>query len=1399
MTNSATQHNRFLWRAKTLIVLITLAPLLSSAADWPTWRHDPSRGGSSPHTIPTDLHLQWKRTLTPNTPAWPDTQPTLRYDVASHPIVMGHQVFVASSTTDQLTAYDTRTGKENWHFNAEAPIRLAPVAHKGKVYVTADDGRLTCLDATTGKQLWRHDGAPSQRLILGNRRLISSWPSRGGPVLQNGVIYYTASIWPLMGIFIHAVDAETGKTIWTNSGEGSTWTVHPHGAPSFAGVAPQGHLAISGDALIVPGGRSTPAVYDLKTGKLRFFTYAKSGGGHAVMADAHAYHVGGSSFTIEDGKGIKDGHKPVILTQQEMITRGDGHIRRIAAQPVVTEKKSVDKRGKETVKKTRAYTILDDHEISSKAMPKIRAGNLLIGTSSRTCAILDPSQKENPRWSHDFPRSIWEVIAADDRLFVVTHDNHLYCFGADKQAPLTHPLTQTKLAVSPKADTLSKQWVSEVEGAEGVALIFGLNAGDLPAAIIKNSNFHVIVVDEDPKKTNPFRETMIAADLYGKRVAAITARPDNQLLPEYMCHLILVQNKSMFDGDMIDIVFKSLRPYGGRALVRLSDTEHAALAARISKNALPGAALSRKNGITRLIRKGALPGSADWTHQYADAGQSVVSQDTLIKAPMGLLWFGGASHSGILPRHGHGPSPQVAGGRLVIEGPDLLRSVDVYTGRVCWEREIKGLGSYYNNTAHVPGAGEVGSNYVTLEDAVYAVLHNRILKLNARTGETELEITHPDGDANFGFLAVAGDTLITTRSPVVLPKESSRKSPKNKMPATTEQHIIPPHAIWSYTAGTDPEDSWTQLSTDVSKWLTGKAGFGYGDKDDATILDMKNKFTRVYIRHTFDSSKLTDAAELGLKIRYDDGFIAYLNGTEIARGHMASGRGKTAKVRQTAEATVAYDTIDIKDWKRLLLKGQNVLAIEGHNAGLGSSDFTLDPYLVAHGKPVKPTAPTKVTPSAPPVSLAKFLVPTRHSSASRELRAYDRHTGKLLWTRHADTNFRHNNIALTDTTLFCIDSLSEAKRKQVERRGITATHTPTLLALDLTTGTVRWKKEEGVFGTFLSYSREHDILLQAGSKGRDRARDESGTGMTAYRGKDGTQLWANSTSYGGPCLLWKNRILTNGSGGNALDIQTGKALPWKWSRHYGCNTAIASQNLLTFRSGAAGFYDLENDSGTANFGGFKSSCTANLIPANGVLNAPDYTRTCRCSYQNQTSLALVHMPQAELWAFGAEPSMGRLGVNFGAPGDRRSAEKTLWLDYPSEGGNSADTKVTVTGKPVYARNHSSSISGELPWVASSYATGIDSLSLPVDKPGTYTVRLCFAEPETLAVGDRVFDIQIQDKVVTKAFDLTAQTKEARTSFIQTYTGIQADKAITVSFTKNSTHPPIISGLELIKE
>jgi hypothetical protein len=183
---------------------------------------------------------------------------------------------------------------------------------------------------------------------------------------------------------------------------------------------------------------------------------------------------------------------------------------------------------------------------------------------------------------------------------------------------------------------------------------------------------------------------------------------------------------------------------------------------RRSVAGLPKAVVKAVEGGVLLVREGALPGSADWTHEHADAANTRVSKDTVVKSPLGILWFGGTTNEGILPRHGHGPQPQVVGGRILIEGVDLLRAVDAYTGRLLWEAPLPGLGDFYNNTSHQPGANARGTNFISLPDGIYVAYKTKCLRLDPATGKTLNEFPFPPAGKEavplrWGHLNVAGD------------------------------------------------------------------------------------------------------------------------------------------------------------------------------------------------------------------------------------------------------------------------------------------------------------------------------------------------------------------------------------------------------------------------------------------------------------------------------------------------------------------------------------------------------------------------------------------------------------------------------------------------------------------
>jgi hypothetical protein len=344
------------------------------------------------------------------------------------------------------------------------------------------------------------------------------------------------------------------------------------------------------------------------------------------------------------------------------------------------------------------------------------------------------------------------------------------------------------------------------------------------------------------------------------------------------------------------------------------------------------------------------------------------------------------------------------------------------------------------------------------------------------------------------------------------------------------------------------------------------------------------------------------------------------------------------------------------------------------------------------------------------------------------------------------------------------------------------------------------------------------MLVEAGRVAADTISDEP-KGMRAYRADSGEILWENK-SYNGPAMLHHDTILMVG---RACDLLTGapktrehplsgERVEWTWSRNYGCNTPLASEHLLTFRSGAAGYFDLCNDGGTGNFGGFRSSCSNNLIVAGGLLTAPDYTRTCTCSYQNQTSMALVPMPEVETWTFfgsqSPQQAVRRLGLNLGAPGDRKAEDGTLWLEFPSVGGASPAIEVTTEPKqPEWFRRHSSQVSGTgLNWVAASGAKGLKSLAIKLaDKdagPRKYTVRLHFAEPDDVQPGQRVFDVSVQGRIVLPGLDVVKEAGGRNRSLVKELSSVEVKDRLVIELTPEATAKlpaALLSGVEVQAE
>ncbi|QEH37901.1 CotH protein [Aquisphaera giovannonii] len=112
---------------------------------------------------------------------------------------------------------------------------------------------------------------------------------------------------------------------------------------------------------------------------------------------------------------------------------------------------------------------------------------------------------------------------------------------------------------------------------------------------------------------------------------------------------------------------------------------------------------------------------------------------------------------------------------------------------------------------------------------------------------------------------------------------------------------------------------------------------------------MAGRNATAYVRLPFDASDPSAFDTLALKIRYDDGFVAYLNGVEVARRNApaATSWSSAATASRGIGDALGTEIISLTDKVGLLESGTNVLAIQALNASASDSDFLLLPELVA--------------------------------------------------------------------------------------------------------------------------------------------------------------------------------------------------------------------------------------------------------------------------------------------------------------------------------------------------------------------------------------------------------------------------------------------------------------------
>ncbi len=150
-------------------------------------------------------------------------------------------------------------------------------------------------------------------------------------------------------------------------------------------------------------------------------------------------------------------------------------------------------------------------------------------------------------------------------------------------------------------------------------------------------------------------------------------------------------------------------------------------------------------------------------------------------------------------------------------------------------------------------------------------------------------------------------------------------------------------SVWRYLDDGSSPAGWNQSGFDDSGWTSGAAQLGYGDGDEATVVDRNGLTT--YFRHTFNAANT--AQSLDLSVLRDDGVVVYLNGTEIWRNNMPTGTiTNTTRASGHVSGTGERQWIDVTVPGAGLSVGTNVIAVEIHQSSPNSSDISFDLELV---------------------------------------------------------------------------------------------------------------------------------------------------------------------------------------------------------------------------------------------------------------------------------------------------------------------------------------------------------------------------------------------------------------------------------------------------------------------
>lgn len=185
----------------------TLQPPVSSlepSTDWPTYRADAARSGTTSATVPLNVKKLWSTNVGPN---------------LSQSVIADGRLFVATTEDHTVHALDAESGTPLWQFIAGGRVDSAPTYHKGTVLFGSRDGYVYCLSAEKGELVWRFRAAPVDQQCVVYDQVESVWPVHGSVLVDDGVLWFCAGRSSFLdgGLVVYRLKPRTAQVLSTTT------------------------------------------------------------------------------------------------------------------------------------------------------------------------------------------------------------------------------------------------------------------------------------------------------------------------------------------------------------------------------------------------------------------------------------------------------------------------------------------------------------------------------------------------------------------------------------------------------------------------------------------------------------------------------------------------------------------------------------------------------------------------------------------------------------------------------------------------------------------------------------------------------------------------------------------------------------------------------------------------------------------------------------------------------------------------------------------------------------------------------------------------------------------------------------------------------------------------------